>query len=63
VAHQVAVAMHGLRLQEQRGLLRDLAEGVFKSLPKAREKNKNIGKQKLVESVITRYLPFIGHAQ
>jgi len=40
VAHQVAVAMHGLRLQEQQGLLRDLAEGAFKTLPTARAKAK-----------------------
>ncbi|HEX7965864.1 MAG TPA: GAF domain-containing protein [Gammaproteobacteria bacterium] len=42
VAHQVAVAMHGLRLQEQQSLLRELAEGVFKSLPKARAKAKEL---------------------
>jgi hypothetical protein len=42
VAHQVAVALHGLRLQEQQGLLKDLAEGVFKSLPKARAKAKEL---------------------
>lgn len=42
VAHQVAVAMHGLRLQEQQSLLRDLAEGVFKSLPKAKAKAREL---------------------
>jgi hypothetical protein len=42
VVHQVAVAMHGLRLQEQQSLLHDLAEGVFKSLPKARAKAKEL---------------------
>lgn len=40
VAQQVGVALHALRLQEQQRLLKDLAEGAFKSLPTARAKAK-----------------------
>ena len=36
VAQQVGMALHTLRLHEQQRLLRDLAEGAFKSLPTAR---------------------------
>ncbi len=42
VAHQVGVALHALRLQEQQSLLKELADGVFKSLPKARAKAKEL---------------------
>jgi len=40
VAHQAGVALHALRLQEQQRLLRDIADGAYKSLPTARAKAK-----------------------
>lgn len=42
VAHQVAVALHALRLEEQYRLLQGLAEGAFTSLPKAQAKAKEL---------------------
>jgi hypothetical protein len=42
VAHQVAVALHSLRLEEQHRLLKALAEGAFKSLPTAQAKAKEL---------------------
>ena len=42
VAHQVAVALHSLRLQEEHRLLKELAEGQFKSLPTAQAKAKEL---------------------
>jgi hypothetical protein len=42
VAHQVAVALHALRLEDQYRLLQELAEGAFTSLPKAQAKAKEL---------------------
>ncbi|HEY1773913.1 MAG TPA: hypothetical protein VGH91_12065 [Gammaproteobacteria bacterium] len=42
VAHQVAVALHSLRLEEEHRLLRELAEGAFNSLPMAQAKAKEL---------------------
>jgi hypothetical protein len=42
VAHQVAVALHALRLEDQYRLLQGLAEGSFTSLPKAQAKAKEL---------------------
>jgi K+-sensing histidine kinase KdpD len=42
VAHQVAVALHSLRLEEEHRLLRELAEGGFNSLPIAQAKAKEL---------------------
>jgi hypothetical protein len=42
VAHQVAVALHALRLEEEHRLLKELAEGTFKSLPTAQAKAKEL---------------------
>ncbi|HEY3858058.1 MAG TPA: GAF domain-containing protein, partial [Gammaproteobacteria bacterium] len=42
VAHQVAVALHALRLEEQFRLLQELAEGSFTSLPTAQAKAKEL---------------------
>jgi hypothetical protein len=42
VAHQVAVALHSLRLEEEHRLLRELAEGGFNSLPMAQAKAKEL---------------------
>jgi len=42
VAHQVAVALHALRLDAQRKLLEELADGGVTSLPMAQEKAKEL---------------------
>lgn len=42
VAHQVAVALHALRLDAQRKLLEELADGKFNSLPTAQAKAKEL---------------------
>jgi hypothetical protein len=42
VAHQVAVALHSLRLEEEHRLLKALAEGTFNSLPMAQAKAKEL---------------------
>jgi len=42
VAHQVAVALHALRLEEEHRLLRELAEGAFTSLPTVQAKAKEL---------------------
>ena len=42
VAHQVGVALHALRLEEQRKLLEELADGGFNSLPTAQAKAKEL---------------------
>jgi hypothetical protein len=42
VAHQVAVALHALRLEDQYRLLQELAEGAFTSLPTAQAKAKEL---------------------
>jgi hypothetical protein len=42
VAHQVAVALHSLRLEEEHRLLKALAEGSFNSLPMAQAKAKEL---------------------
>lgn len=42
VAHQVAVALHALRLDAQRKLLEELAGGAFNSLPMAEAKAKEL---------------------
>lgn len=42
VAHQVAVALHALRLDAQRKLLEELADGGLKSLPMAQAKAKEL---------------------
>jgi hypothetical protein len=38
----VAVALHALRLEEDHRLLKELAEGAFKSLPTAQAKAKEL---------------------
>ena len=42
VAHQVGVALHSLRLEEQRKLLEELAGGSFNSLPTAQAKAREL---------------------
>ena len=42
VAHQVAVALHSLKLQEEHRLLKELAQGSFTSLPTAQAKAKEL---------------------
>ena len=42
VAQQVGMALHTLRLQEQQRLLRELADGAFKSLPTARARARSL---------------------
>jgi len=42
VAHQVAVALHSLKLQEEHRLLKELAQGAFTSLPTAQAKAKEL---------------------